>query len=463
MDSEERPTKMRKLENGEPENSSANAPSQADISSTASAAQKEQTISQEEANTASSENTEPSLPNPTTTAPLLSSTPSTSTSPPLSKSQQKKLKKRLEWESSAASRKAFRKEKQTAKRERLRAHKASLPPAPPKPQPPRAIQLPITILIDCNFDDLMHEGERTSLSSQITRCYSDNKNSGFRAHLAICSFGGRLKERFDEVLKGTYLSWKGVRTFPEGFVEVAEKAKEWMGAEGGGKLKGVFDRPEDPTDEEIEKLKAAGEVVYLTSEATSDLTELKPYSTYIIGGLVDKNRAKGICFKRATQAGIKTARLPIGEFMEMQSRKVLATNHVNEIMVKWLECGDWAAAFMKAIPKRKGGKLKGEGGEEEDAGEGSKNGGHHEEEGSKNGGDDEGDGGADESGGDDGDGGVAQPVDEENTGEQQPSLVADASVKNEIADGSELDVEPVKMEPVAVESAEQDQAAPTHT
>ncbi|KJY02580.1 hypothetical protein TI39_contig13g00001, partial [Zymoseptoria brevis] len=201
----------------------------------------------------------------------------------------------------------------------------------------------------------MHEGERTSLSSQITRCYSDNKNSAFRAHLAICSFGGKLKERFDEVLKGTYLSWKGVRTFPEPFVEVAAKAKEWMGDEGGGKLKGVFDRPNDPTEEEIEQLKAAGEVVYLTSEATSDLTELKPYSTYIIGGLVDKNRAKGICFKRATQAGIKTARLPIGEFMEMQSRKVLATNHVNEIMVKWLECGDWAAAFMKAIPKRKGG------------------------------------------------------------------------------------------------------------
>ncbi|SMR60686.1 unnamed protein product [Zymoseptoria tritici ST99CH_1E4] len=460
MDSEERPTKMRKLENGDPENSSANAQSQADTTTALSApAHDGQDISHEEANTAPSKATEISLPTPTTTAPLLSSTPSTSTSdPPLSKSQQKKLKKRLEWESSAASRKAFRKEKQTAKRERLRAQKASLPPAPPKPQPPRAIQLPITILIDCAFDDLMHEGERTSLSSQITRCYSDNKNSGFRAHLAICSFGGRLKERFDEVLKGTYLSWKGVRTFPEGFVEVAEKAKEWMGAEGGGKLKGVFDRPEDPTDEEIEKLKAAGEVVYLTSEATSDLTELKPYSTYIIGGLVDKNRAKGICFKRATQAGIKTARLPIGEFMEMQSRKVLATNHVNEIMVKWLECGDWAAAFMKAIPKRKGGKLKGEGGEEDDAGEGGKNGGEDEKEGSKN-------GGADESGGDDEDGGVAQPVDEENTGEQQPTSGADASdspVKNEVVKDSELDVEPVKTEPVAVESAEQDQAAPTH-
>lgn len=60
--------------------------------------------------------------------------------------------------------------------------------------------------------------------------------------------------------------------------------------------------------------------------------------------------------------------------MEMQSRKVLATNHVNEIMVKWLECGDWGEAFMKVIPKRKGGQLKkpnGQKGEAEDDGDDS--------------------------------------------------------------------------------------------
>ena len=53
----------------------------------------------------------------------------------------------------------------------------------------------------------------------------------------------------------------------------------------------------------------------------------------------------------------------------MSSRKVLATNHVNEIMVKWFETGDWGKAFMEVIPKRKGGKLKDEQGKDESGGE----------------------------------------------------------------------------------------------
>lgn len=101
-----------------------------------------------------------------------------------------------------------------------------------------------------------------------------------------------------------------------------------------------------------------GEIVYLTSDSPHTLDRLHPYSTYIVGGLVDKNRHKGLCYKTACARGIKTAKLPIGEFMEMQSRFVLATNHVVEIMVRWLECGDWGESFMRVVPKRKGGVLK---------------------------------------------------------------------------------------------------------
>ncbi|KAK5172710.1 tRNA (guanine(9)-N(1))-methyltransferase [Saxophila tyrrhenica] len=312
--------------------------------------------------------------------------------PPMSKNQMKKLLKKQEWEAKREDRKAFRKEKNVAKRERRREERKQqhqeavdsgrqLTPQPlvQKTKRQRPVTLPTTILFDCDFDDLMRDNERVSLAAQITRSYSDNRKSMFRAHLAVCSFNGKLRERFDTILTH-YKGWKAMRFLDCDFVEAAEKAKEWMADDQhGGRLAGTFstlvpdkeDSGEDSKQdhgEAIAKLKDAGEIVYLTSESEHTLTELKPYSTYIIGGLVDKNREKGICYKRAKQKGIKTARLPIGEFMEMQSRKVLATNHVNEIMVKWLECGDWAEAFMKAIPARKGGKLKG-GQDEDDAAE----------------------------------------------------------------------------------------------
>ncbi|KAK3708172.1 tRNA (guanine(9)-N(1))-methyltransferase [Vermiconidia calcicola] len=307
------------------------------------------------------------LPPPDETAPLIDTTNGSSEAPPMSKSQRKKLLKKQEWESKRGERKVIRKEKVVAKRERRKAERQQeteanggvpLPPPVKKPKAQKPVTLPVTILIDCDFDDLMRDNERISLAAQITRSYSDNKNAMFRAHLAVCSFGGELLERFDSILTH-YKSWRGVRFLDCDFVSAAEKAQEWMlDPEQGGTLAGSFSSFAGGDQEA--QLKHESETVYLTSEAEETLTELRPYSTYIIGGLVDKNREKGICYKRARQRGVKTAKLPIGEFMEMQSRKVLATNHVNEIMLRWLECGDWGRAFMKVIPKRKGGKLKGE-------------------------------------------------------------------------------------------------------
>ena len=289
--------------------------------------------------------------------------------PTMSKNQQKKLRKKLEWESKRDERKVIRKQKLVAKRERKRAARdqaletGELQNRPPSQlsRPQKAVLLPITILIDCDFDDLMRDPERKSLAGQITRSYSDNRKALFRSYLAVCSFGGQLRERFDNVLTH-YKGWRGVKFLDCDFVEAADQAKQWMAdSQQGGTMAGVFSKFDSSTEdsEMRSKLQDEAETVYLTSESDYTLTELKPYSTYIIGGLVDKNREKGICYKRATQRGVKTARLPIGEFMDMRSRKVLATNHVNEIMIRWLECGDWGEAFMKVIPKRKGGRLKG--------------------------------------------------------------------------------------------------------
>lgn len=379
MADQDRPTKIRKLSHGES--------SVEQISTAQDQAQAQEVHLNEPVSTISSRDSNDALaeqlkgpeaensiqegaqnkkaPLPEEVAPVSAELPANDGSdPPLSKNQLKKLRKKAEWEAGREQRKVFRKEKLVAKRERKQAIRQQqiesgiVPVKPPRYPHAKPVQLPITFILDCDFDEFMHDGERISLASQLTRCYSDNKNAHFRAHITICSFGGKLRERFDTILNRNYESWRGVRAFDCDFVEAAEKAKEWMTTEKGGSMKGHFAKYADLDNEALTKLKHEGEVVYLTAEGDEDITELKPYSTYIIGGLVDKNREKGICYKRAKDRDVKTARLPIGQFMAMSSRKVLAVNHVSEIMLHWLETGDWGTAFLDVIPKRKGGTLK---------------------------------------------------------------------------------------------------------
>lgn len=301
---------------------------------------------------------------------------STAAAPPLSKNKIKKLKRDQAWEDNRQKRKVKRKEKVQEKKQRKRNAREEAGLAIPgavdggvaethqaeveKARWRNVVQVPITLVIDCGFDDLMHDGERKSLCSQITRCYSDNHKAPFRAHLAISSFGGHLKERFDNVLSSHHQSWRGVRFLEDNFVEVADQAQEWMKGAQGGKCAGALISKEDSkrTSTEDEK-DNAGEVIYLTSDSPCTLEKLLPNSTYIIGGIVDRNRHKGICYKKAMDWGMKTAKLPIGDYMQMSSRFVLATNHVVEIMLRWLELGDWGEAFLQVVPKRKGGVLKG--------------------------------------------------------------------------------------------------------
>ncbi|PYI07847.1 hypothetical protein BO78DRAFT_396191 [Aspergillus sclerotiicarbonarius CBS 121057] len=282
--------------------------------------------------------------------------------PKISKREMKRMRRREQWEGQRDLRRAKRKEKGIARKEKRRAALEQAKEDGTLEELKKTYErthkrfrkstlLPLTLVIDCGYDELMLEKERISLGSQITRSYSDNSRSEYRSHLVFSSFNKQLKERFDTKLNKHYLNWKGVRILSDDFAQVAEMAKEWMVVPAGGKFEGVFADKTDSTPED-------GEVVYLSSDSPNTLTELKPFSTYIIGGLVDKNRHKGICYKQAVEKGIKTAKLPIGDYIQMASRQVLATNHVVEIMLKWLELGDWGRAFLAVIPQRKGGTLK---------------------------------------------------------------------------------------------------------
>ena len=298
----------------------------------------------------------------------------TALDPPLSKNKLKKLKREEKWEAGREFRKAKRKEKVKLKRQRKKAAALDRGDGNPVnisasnntllsfdersiPGPQRHEQLPITFVLDCGFDEYMDEKELKSLASQLTRSYADNQKATFRAHLIISSFEGRLKERFEGVLGGHFKSWKNVQVLGCDVPAAADAASAWMGSDPRSKLAGAFDKYNDKKDGKDEPL-SRGEIIYLTSDSPDTLTELSPSGTYIIGGLVDHNRHKGICYKKALSMGLKTAKLPIGEYMQMNSRFILATNHVVEVMLYWLECGDWGQSFVRALPKRKGGVLK---------------------------------------------------------------------------------------------------------
>lgn len=301
----------------------------------------------------------------------------------MSKNQLRKLKRKAMWEDQRDDRKRKRKdkrhEKQARKREEKAAAIAEAEAAGIDPKtlfqkhdhtPP--VRVPVGIILDCDFEKYMLEGELISLASQITRSYSDNKKSRFQTHLYASSYGGKMKERFEGILQNQHEQWKHIKFVEEDFVEVAKAASEAMKedkvvevlkAPTDGKpamvidLAGTTPQPEP----EAEPAEDVRNIVYLSSDSPYTLDRLEPNTCYIVGGLVDKNREKGLCHRRARERGIRTAKLPIGEYLEMASRRVLATNHVVEIMLRWLELGDWGKAFMEVMPKRKGGRLRGTG------------------------------------------------------------------------------------------------------
>ncbi|DBB01903.1 TPA: tRNA (guanine(9)-N(1))-methyltransferase [Trebouxia sp. C0004] len=95
------------------------------------------------------------------------------------------------------------------------------------------------------------------------------------------------------------------------------------------------------------------DLVYLTADSPNELSELDSSKLYIVGGIVDRNRHKNICFRKAESQAIQTAKLPIEAYIKLASSQVLTVNHVVEILLSWLECKDWKEAFFKVIPTRK--------------------------------------------------------------------------------------------------------------
>ena len=74
---------------------------------------------------------------------------------------------------------------------------------------------------------------------------------------------------------------------------------------------------------------------------------------YVIGGIVDHNKYKGLCLGKAQALGLETARLPLDEYVSVVGRKVLTVNQVFEILATFKDTGDWKQTFEAVLPRRK--------------------------------------------------------------------------------------------------------------
>ncbi|XP_045140122.1 tRNA methyltransferase 10 homolog A isoform X2 [Echinops telfairi] len=213
----------------------------------------------------------------------------------ISKRQMKKLIKQKQWEEQRELRKQKRKEKR--KRKQLE-RQCQLEPNSDGHDRKRmrrdAVRSPLRLIVDCSFDGLMVLKDIKKLHKQIQRCYAENRRA--------------LHPVQDIHIK------------PEHYSELLKKE----------------------------------DLIYLTSDSPNVLKKLDESKAYVIGGLVDHNHHKGLTYKQASDYGIEHAQLPLGNFVKMNSRKVLAVNHVFEIILEYLETRDWQEAFFTILPQRKG-------------------------------------------------------------------------------------------------------------
>ncbi|XP_005406326.1 PREDICTED: tRNA methyltransferase 10 homolog A [Chinchilla lanigera] len=239
---------------------------------------------------------------------------------PVSKRRMKKLMKQKQWEEQRELRKQKRKEKRKRKKLERQCQMESNSDGNDRKRARRqVVHSTLRLIIDCSFDNLMVLKDIKKLHKQIQRCYAENRRALHPVQFYLTSHGGQLKKNMDDNDKG-WVNWKDIHIKPEHYSELIKKE----------------------------------DLVYLTSDSPNILHELDESKAYVIGGLVDHNHHKGCTYKQASDYGIDHAQLPLGNFVKMNSRKVLAVNHVFEIILEYLQTRDWQEAFFTILPQRKG-------------------------------------------------------------------------------------------------------------
>uniref|UniRef100_A0A8D1REE3 tRNA (guanine(9)-N(1))-methyltransferase n=1 Tax=Sus scrofa TaxID=9823 RepID=A0A8D1REE3_PIG len=116
----------------------------------------------------------------------------------------------------------------------------------------------------------------------------------------------------------------------------------------------------DITEEDCFSLFPLETLVYLTPDSEHALEDVDLNTVYILGGLVDESIQKKVTFQKAQEHSVKTARLPIQEYMVRRQNgknyhsEILAINQVFDILSTYFETQNWAEALKKGVSSRKG-------------------------------------------------------------------------------------------------------------
>ena len=277
---------------------------------------------------------------------------------PISKKQMKKIKKQEEWLKKMDAIKKYKKEKKKEKKRIKREQKEQEEKLNPKKEEKNEIKpkvipnIPfktkkqikeefkqkckkgVRVVIDCDFEHLMNEISNKSMVRQIIDLYAINRSSSNPFRLILYGVGKQIREGLK---KSSYENWLGIEVyFKEQYPNFENFIKEILYKDN---LRQLTDIKKD--------------IYYLSADSENNIENINNDATYIIGGIVDRNRYKGLSLNKAKELGINHGKFPIGEYLKLHSSQVLTTNHTFHILNEFSIKHDWKEAFVSIIPKRK--------------------------------------------------------------------------------------------------------------
>lgn len=116
----------------------------------------------------------------------------------------------------------------------------------------------------------------------------------------------------------------------------------------------------DTTEESYLDLFPSDAIVYLTPDSENVLEDIDPNKVYVLGGLVDESIHKKLTLRRAEEQSLRTARLPIREYMVKAANsknyhsETLAINQVFDVLLTYRETRSWPAALKAGVSSGKG-------------------------------------------------------------------------------------------------------------